>query len=107
MGKPVPQGKKSMQLILSDDLHHQITVMAGRGKADDLIEECLRETIPHRWLRWLEQQRAETQQAMKSAYHGDHESRQSTVRRGPQADAGKTAAKNVGDKDHKKGGQTA
>jgi len=102
MGKPVPAGKKSMQLILADDLHHKVTVMAGRGKTDDFIEECLRETIPPRWLRWLEQQKMETRQAMKLAYHGDDESRQSTVRRGAQADAGDTPAKNVGDKGRKK-----
>jgi hypothetical protein len=53
MGKPVPQGKKSVYVIMPEELHRRITLLVSRGGADALICECLQEPIAKRWEQWI------------------------------------------------------
>jgi hypothetical protein len=51
-----PPGTVTVLVHLPEDLHYKVTRIAARGKASELIVECLQETVPKRWNEWLKQE---------------------------------------------------
>jgi len=47
------EGRTTVPVHLPPDIHQQVTTIAGRGGQSDLIVECLRETVPKRYQKWL------------------------------------------------------
>lgn len=56
MAKKQPVGTVSHTIFLPEELHKQVSVVAGYGHADELIVECLTEAMKLRWVRWVRQE---------------------------------------------------
>jgi hypothetical protein len=51
-----PEGTKTVPVHVPSELHKQITTLAGRGKVSDLVVECLWESVPKRYKKWLQEE---------------------------------------------------
>jgi hypothetical protein len=58
MAKPQPPDTKSKTIYIPLDLHTKITRIAGYGKVDPLIIECLEEAIEPRYEKWVKEELA-------------------------------------------------
>lgn len=56
MPKEKPPGTITHTVYLPEQLHKQVATVAGYGKADDLIIECVTEAMKSRWAKWLKQE---------------------------------------------------
>jgi hypothetical protein len=52
-----PPGSVTVPVHIPPELHRQITTMAERGKTSEYIVECLEQTVPNRWEKWLNAER--------------------------------------------------
>jgi len=56
MPKQRPPGTVTHTIFLPDEVHKQVTTVAGYGAVDDLIVECVKEAMEGRWREWVKQQ---------------------------------------------------
>ena len=57
MGKTQPPGTVTHTVFLPTDLHRKVTAIAPDGRtADDVIIECVRDSMEQRWKEWLKKE---------------------------------------------------
>lgn len=74
-------------IYVPSELHDRIKTLARYGTADDLIIECITESVRPRWEKWLKQEYE------KLSYDGKDENGQGTIRRSSPPDAGQASEK--------------